>query len=142
MKTSGNFLSVKRIVFTILVGLLSFSSFAKSSCCVKVLVTDEHYQPIDYAKVTLKDANTQKVLKVLLSNEKGEVKLKKLHAGNYVIDVNTPGFSTDKVNLLTITEDGAKTLEKVVVLENNLMEEKKVKETNVSQVIDVPDFWL
>ncbi|MFZ4456725.1 MAG: carboxypeptidase-like regulatory domain-containing protein [Bacteroidales bacterium] len=139
MKTLGKLFGMKRTIILVAVALISVSSFAKSSCCVKVLVTDHFYQPIDYATVTLKDAETQKVLKVMLSNDKGEVKLKKLRPGNYVLDVKTPGFSTNKTNALTITEGGTKMMEKVVVLESNLMEEQNKKETNVSQVLQMPD---
>lgn len=142
MKSSVKFSGVQRIVVFAIVVLFSASSFAKSSCCVKLKVTDSHYQPIDYAKVTLKDATTQKVLKVALSDEKGELKLKRLHPGTYIIDVKTPGFATTKENSFTIGEDGVKTMEKIVVLEQDLLEQQQSKDNamNLNNDTSMPDY--
>ncbi|MEI7676740.1 MAG: carboxypeptidase-like regulatory domain-containing protein [Bacteroidales bacterium] len=144
MKSSVSFLGVKRIVVLAVVVLFSATSFSKSSCCVKVKVTDNHYQPLDFAKITLKDAATQKVLKVALSDENGELKLKKLHAGKYIIDVKTPGFGTNKENSFTVSEDSPKMIDKLVVLELDFIEQQQLKDNvmNVSSQISLPDYML
>lgn len=139
MKSSGRLFGLKSVILLFAFVSISVGSFAKNTCCVKVLVTDQQYQPVDYATVTLRDASSQKVLKTVLSNEKGEAKLKKLHPGNYVVEVKTPGYASSSMNTITITENGEKVMEKLVVLENNLMEEKSEKSANVSQLVDLPE---
>ena len=141
MKSSVSFSGVQRLVVLAIVVLFSATSFAKSSCCVKVKVTDNYYQPLDFAKITLKDAVTQKVLKVALSDEKGELKWKKLSPGAYLIEVKTPGFGTNKQNSFKVTEDGPKFIDRMVVLKQNFIEQQESKDNamNIVSEISLPD---
>ncbi|MDD2799342.1 MAG: carboxypeptidase-like regulatory domain-containing protein [Bacteroidales bacterium] len=135
MKTSVKFIGVQRFVVLVTISMFSVTMFAKSASNVVVKITNQQNQPIDYASATLRNAESQKVVKSGLSNQKGELKLKHIHAGAYYLEVNTPGFAK-KTSKLFIKENDAKQIEQTIILQENLNNNQNTSdaaEKNVSQ---------
>lgn len=122
--------SVLRLAGLLLISFLFFgtTAYAKSSTCVKLTVVDHHQKPIDFARATIIDANTNKVVKEGVCNENGEVKLKGVRAGKYIIKVNTPGYATKQVYTVDVAENCDKVTLKTVTLEEDLLENEVIKD--------------
>lgn len=122
--------SVLRAAALLLVAFFMFGTTANAakSSSVKLTVVDHHQKPIDFARASIIDANTNKIVKEGVCDEKGELKLKGIRTGKYIIKVNTPGFATNQVYTVEVQESSEKVITKTVTLEEDLLENEVRKE--------------
>lgn len=121
--------SIFRATTLLLVAFFAFSMTANAkSSSVKLTVVDYHQKPIDFARASIVDANTNKIIKEGVCDEKGEVKLKGIRTGKYVIKVSTPGFATNQIYTVEVQENSEKIITKTVTLEEDLLENEIRKE--------------
>ncbi len=130
MKRSMRVFSVSQLIMCVAMVMFSFSASAKNRGSIKVQVMDKENQPVDYAMAELRDVATGKVVKKCLTNERGELILKRVKPGQYIVAVNTPGFNPfESAKLTVVAGKEIQPISQLYVMEGNLTNDLNITET-------------
>lgn len=88
--------------FILLFLLISSTAFAQNS--LQFNLQDNNKQPLPFSTAILKKLPDSTLYKGFLTDENGLGKINKIPAGNYVLQVQSTGFISQKLNLPAITE--------------------------------------
>ncbi|MBP6054910.1 MAG: TonB-dependent receptor [Cytophagaceae bacterium] len=88
--------------FILLFLLISSTAFAQNS--LQFHLQDNNKQPLPFSTAILKKLPDSSLYKGFLTDENGLGKINKIPAGNYVLQVQSTGFTSKKLSLPSITE--------------------------------------
>lgn len=108
---------------SVLIGLcciaFTLMSYAKSSTIIKGKVVDEANQPLAFANVLLYNAADTSVLKLELTNEKGDFQFTNIDAGSYFVEVSFVGMPSVKTKIFEATANNLFELPNIQLLAQN-----------------------
>jgi hypothetical protein len=138
-KTSGQLL--------LMTGILFFSNQLHASNKIIGRVSDTKKQPIEFATVTLLNAETKKLITGDVCNEKGEFVIDDLAKGTYTISVSMVGYVKNETETVVVDATKDRTIEKNIVLNDanyqlhnvEVVAEKKFIEQTIDKVIVNPN---
>jgi len=134
---------MKQSIFTLFCLLFfAFSSFAKSNGTIKGKVQDADKQPLAYANVVLYNAVDSSVLKLELSDEKGEYQFSQLEAKSYYIQVSFVGLPNQTTAAFELSEGGNYTIP-IVTMSAGAAELEEVTVTAQRPILELkPDMMV
>jgi len=127
--------------------ILFFSIQLHASNKIIGRVSDTKKQPIEFATVTLLNAETKKLIKGDVCNEKGEFLIDDLAKGIYTISVSMVGYIKNETETVVVDATKDRTIEKDIVLNEavhqlsnvEVVSKKKFIEQTVDKVVVNPD---
>ena len=92
-------MSLKKLVFTAILLLVSFAAFAQTITVKAQLKDADSGEPVGFATVSLTPAGASKASKYVLSDGEGHVTIDKVHPGKYTIKAELLGYQPWSVEM-------------------------------------------
>lgn len=123
--------SIKKLtaLWLFLLMLTSISASAKSNSVVKGKVVDNKNQPVEFATALLRKSNGDEVVQGAICNQKGEFKIEKVRAGDYILTISMVGYEKATTSAFKVNPQESEIVEQNITLREEV---HQLKETQVT----------
>jgi len=118
MKTIENF-QIKRMLVVTGMAFSSILFFSAYSATLKGRVTDNNYQPVEYATAVLKNAASDKFVTGAVCDDKGEYTIENVEPGEYTLSTNMTGYEKTNTEKIAVDAKSDSVVNQDVVMTEN-----------------------
>ncbi|HNP21170.1 MAG TPA: TonB-dependent receptor [Panacibacter sp.] len=120
----------KHIVFALLLIISANKSFAfntPDSFYLHITVTNDQQQPLEFAIVSLLNANNNTLVKTELTDNKGKVLLNNIAGGSYYCSISFTGHTTDTTAIINLVPGGSREMAIILHAQSNTLQNVTVQ---------------